>query len=213
MEILKLICGVIIAYLIGSFSSSVWIGRWFYNTDVRTQGSKNAGATNTIRVLGLKAGIIVLLLDVLKGFLAVFIGGLLITTDNLEWRTGYELILGLFAIIGHIFPLYTGFKGGKGVATIVGVLIALYWFIFPFVLGIFIIIFLIWRYISLASIISALCFPIVYLLGCWICPDKFAISLLIFSILVAIFIPVTHKKNIKRLLKHEEPKFDFKKSV
>lgn len=213
MEIIKLICGFILAYLLGSFSSSVWIGRWFYDTDVRTKGSKNAGATNTIRVLGPKAGVIVLLLDVLKGFLAVRLGSFLITTDNLEWEIGYELLLGLFAILGHIFPLYSGFKGGKGVATIVGVLIALYWFIFPFVLGIFIIVFIIWRYISLASIVSAICFPIIYLLFCWIDKEPIAISLLIFSILVAIFIPITHRKNIRRLIKHEEPKFDFKKTV
>ena len=213
MEILKLILGFVFAYLLGSFSSSVWIGRWFHNTDVRTQGSKNAGATNTIRVLGAKAGVVVLLLDVVKGFLAVFLGSFLITTDNPEWDTSYQLLLGLCAVVGHIFPLYTGFKGGKGVATIVGVLIALYWFIFPFIFGVFIFVFFIWRYISLSSIASAVCFPLVYLLFCWVDKEAINISLLTFSILVAVFIPVTHKKNIKRLMKHEEPKFYFKKTI
>jgi len=213
MEILMLILGFCLAYLLGSFSSSVWIGRWFYKTDVRTQGSKNAGATNTIRVLGLKAGTVVLLLDVVKGFLAVFLGSLLFNSDNPEWEIAYELVLGVFAVIGHIFPLYTGFKGGKGVATIVGVLIALYWFIFPFILGLFVVIFLIWRYISLSSIVSAISFPFVYLLFCWIDKEPVAISLFLFSILVAVFIPITHKKNIRRLIKGEEPKFYFKKTV
>ena len=213
MEVLALICGIIVAYLIGSFSSSVWIGRWFYDTDVRTLGSKNAGATNTIRVLGLKAGIIVFLLDVLKGFLVVRIGSMLFNYDSYEWKIAYELVLGLFAVVGHILPLYTGFKGGKGVATIVGVVIGLYWFIFPIVLGIFILVFLIWRYISLASIVSAICFPIVYLLYCWISVEPIAISLLLFSVLAMIFIPFTHRKNIRRLRKHEEPKFYFRKSV
>ncbi len=207
-----MITGAVVAYLLGSIVNSVWIGKAFYGIDVRTVGSKNAGATNTIRTLGTKPGMAVLILDAFKGWLAVFLGnffGCAFSDDALVY---YKLILGVFAIFGHVFPIFAGFKGGKGVATILGVLIALYWNVFPVVFGLFILVLWIWRYLSLASIITAICFPVIY----WVCTrtfgDSFHPALFGFTCSVAAFIPFTHRKNIRRLRKGEESKFKFKKT-
>jgi len=112
---------VLLAYLIGALPSSVWIGMKFYNTDVREHGSGNAGATNTFRVLGKRAGIIVLILDILKAWIAVTLLSSLSGNLNIE----FKLALGLVAVLGHIFPIYIGFRGGKGIASLLGVIIAI----------------------------------------------------------------------------------------
>jgi glycerol-3-phosphate acyltransferase PlsY len=204
------ISGAIIAYLIGSFSASVWVGRAFYSVDVRNEGSHNAGATNTIRVLGLKAGIIVLLLDALKGWGAVVLATLFasgIYSGN--QLVHYQIILGVLAVIGHVFPVFTGFRGGKGVATLVGVVIALFPQTFWIILAWFIIVFALSGFVSLASITSALLFPF---LSIFLFHEK-SLALIVLSILIAVFIPVTHHKNIRRLLKGEEKKLKlWKKS-
>lgn len=204
------ISGAIIAYLIGSFSASVWVGRAFYSVDVRNEGSHNAGATNTIRVLGLKAGIIVLLLDALKGWGAVVLATLFasgIYSGN--QLVHYQIILGVLAVIGHVFPVFTGFRGGKGVATLVGVVIALFPQTFWIILAWFIIVFALSGFVSLASITSALLFP---LISIFLFHEK-SLALIVLSILIAVFIPVTHHKNIRRLLKGEEKKLKlWKKS-
>jgi len=199
---------VIIAYLIGSIPTSVWVGRVFYSVDVREEGSKNAGATNTIRVLGLKAGIPVLIFDIFKGWLAVIIVSFL----NFNELSGDALIylqiaMGVAAVVGHIFPIYVGFRGGKGVATIAGVGLALFPVGLFVVLGIFVICLLISRIVSISSIIAAISFPfiIVFLLG------NPHLPLILLSVGVGMFIPLTHRKNIKRLLKGEESRFSFKK--
>ena len=120
----------LIAYILGSIPSAVWIGKKYYGVDVREQGSKNAGATNTFRVLGKKAGIIVLLMDVIKGVLAVstpyFVNQFLNVNWTYEYLIHIQLIAALSAIIGHVFPLFANFKGGKGVATSLGVIVALH---------------------------------------------------------------------------------------
>lgn len=204
------ISGAIIAYLIGSFSASVWVGRAFYSVDVRNEGSHNAGATNTIRVLGLKAGIIVLLLDALKGWGAVVLATLFasgIYSGN--QLVHYQIILGVLAVIGHVFPVFTGFRGGKGVATLVGVVIALFPQTFWVILAWFILVFALSGFVSLASITSALLFPF---LSIFLFHEK-SLALIVLSILIAVFIPVTHHKNIRRLLKGEEKKLKlWKKS-
>lgn len=204
------ISGAIIAYLIGSFSASVWVGRAFYSVDVRNEGSHNAGATNTIRVLGLKVGIIVLLLDALKGWGAAVLATLFasgIYSGN--QLVHYQIILGVLAVIGHVFPVFTGFRGGKGVATLVGVVIALFPQTFWIILAWFIIVFALSGFVSLASITSALLFP---LISIFLFHEK-SLALIVLSILIAVFIPVTHHKNIRRLLKGEEKKLKlWKKS-
>jgi glycerol-3-phosphate acyltransferase PlsY len=208
-EYLLLIAGGVLAYLMGSFSSAVWIGKWFYDTDVRTQGSGNAGATNTIRVLGTKAGIIVMVLDVVKAWGAVmlatvFAGGRLSPSLLVD----YQIILGALAVLGHVFPVFTGFKGGKGVASLVGVIIALYPpLVFLYVLSWFALVFILTRYVSLASITASVLFAI---LAIFVFHEQNT-YLIVLAALIAVFIPVTHHKNIKRLLKGEESKLTFRK--
>ena len=208
-ETLILLAGGIVAYLMGSFSSAVWIGKWFYNTDVRTQGSGNAGATNTIRVLGTKAGVIVMILDVVKAWGAVmlakvFAGNQLSGSQLID----YQIILGALAVLGHVFPVFTRFKGGKGVASLVGVIIALYSpYIFLLALLWFSMVFIITRYVSLASITASLLFSI---LAIFVFHEQ-NMYLIILAGLIALFIPATHHKNIRRLLKGEESKLTFRK--
>ena len=192
---------VLLAYLIGSVPSSVWIGRSFYGVDVREHGSGNAGFTNTVRVLGWKAGLPVFLIDVLKGYIAVSlvrIGGGFIP-GSISF-INFQLILGAAAVLGHIFPIYVGFKGGKGVATLLGLLLAIQPQVTLICIGIFVLIFLTTRYVSLSSMVAGLAFP---LLNIFVFHTT-AISLIIFSMIVSIMLLLTHQKNIERLLKKEE---------
>lgn len=208
-QYLLLITGGIVAYLMGSFSSAVWIGKWFYNTDVRTQGSGNAGATNTLRVLGTKAGIIVMVLDIAKAWGAVtlahvFAGDILTYSQLID----YKIILGAAAVLGHVFPVFTGFKGGKGVASLVGVILALYSpYIFLIVLAWFVLVVAVTRYVSLASVTGSILFAVLAIVAF----HEQNVYLIVLAALIAIFIPVTHHKNIKRLLKGEESKLTFRK--
>jgi acyl phosphate:glycerol-3-phosphate acyltransferase len=208
-DYLMLILGGIVAYMLGSVSSSVWIGRIFYGIDVREKGSGNAGATNTIRVLGLKTGIIVLLIDTFKAWLAVQLATFFAAGNLLDWQLiNYQIMLGAIAVLGHVFPLYTGFRGGKGVASLVGMVIALYPYAFLAVLVWFAIVFIIFRYVSLASITASILFPFLVIFVF----RETSVSLIILAVMIAIFVPVTHRKNIKRLLKGEELKMNFHSS-
>jgi glycerol-3-phosphate acyltransferase PlsY len=208
-ENLLLITGGAVAYLMGSFSSAVWIGKWFYNSDVRTQGSGNAGATNTFRVLGTRAAIIVMILDIVKAWGAVKLAHVFAGNSLGDLQlVNYQIVLGALAVLGHVFPVFTGFKGGKGVASLVGVILALYSpFIFLIVLVWFAIILIITRYVSLGSITGSILFAILALFAF----HEQNIYLIILAILIAVFIPLTHLKNIKRLLKGEENKLAFGK--
>ncbi|MDD2385726.1 MAG: glycerol-3-phosphate 1-O-acyltransferase PlsY [Bacteroidales bacterium] len=198
----------IISYLIGSFSSAVWYGKWFYKTDVREYGSKNAGATNTLRVLGVKAALPVFITDILKSYLAVqliwFVPDIMTGSEQFYQ---IKLLFGVSAVIGHIFPLYTNFKGGKGVASMLGLVLALHPAAAGLSLAVFSLVFIFTRIVSISSISAALVFPvIIYLLE-----KAEIITLSIFSVIAAILIVITHLKNIKRLLKGEEKKMHFKK--
>lgn len=203
------IIAIILAYLIGSIPSSVWIGRIFFGIDVREHGSGNAGATNTLRVLGNKAGITVLVLDALKGWMAVHLSHIFGNNLTGNYFVDFQLILALFAVLGHVFPVFVGFRGGKGIATLMGIVIAMFPGPVLISISIFLIVFLSTRYVSLGSIITAITFPfIVYFVF-----DIRIISLIVFSILISIFVPITHRNNIKRLIKGKESKISFKKDT
>ncbi len=206
---LILFAGCVLAYLMGSFSSAVWIGKWFYKTDVRTQGSGNAGATNTFRVLGTKAALIVMFFDILKAWAAVMFAPVFAGDSlNAAQLIDYQIVLGSLAVIGHVFPVFTGFKGGKGVASLVGVVIALYSpYIFLIVLVWFALVVATTQYVSIASITAAILFSV---LAIFIFHEQNT-YLIILAALIAVFIPLTHYKNIKRLLKGEESKLSFRK--
>jgi glycerol-3-phosphate acyltransferase PlsY len=202
--VLHFVILIILAYLIGSIPTSVWVGKAFFKIDVRDHGSGNAGATNTIRVLGWKAGLPVFIFDVFKGWLAVMLAGFFLSDQlNNEQMIFLKIALAAAVVIGHVFPMFAGFRGGKGVATLLGVGIALYPVTVWIILGIFIVILLITGFVSLGSLTGAILFPLI---------DIFLfhqdnIWLMGLSVLVAIFIPITHRKNIKRLIRGEESKF------
>jgi len=208
MNILLILIEVILAYLIGSIPTAVWVGKIFYKTDVREHGSGNAGATNVIRVLGYKAGIPVLLFDVFKGWFAVqlvyFFPHEFLSAETINY---IMIALAVAVFSGHVFPVFAGFKGGKGVGTLAGVGIALFPFALLIVLGIFIVILILTRYVSLSSLLGGLSFPFVVV---FICGETNP-GLIVLSILVAILIPLTHIKNIRRLLKGDENKFQFRR--
>ena len=208
MDILLAISLFFMAYMFGSIPTAVWIGKIFYKIDVRDHGSKNAGFTNALRILGLKAGIPVLLLDIAKGFFAVYIFRFFpqdLLTEFTEQL--FPILFGLLALVGHIFPVLAQFRGGKGVATGLGLLLGL----FPLGASLAVVVFLILlftsRYVSLGSISASLSFPVWVLL--WY-PDK-NISLLVFSFLLTSVILFTHRKNIGRLMKGNENRIYFRK--
>lgn len=197
------ILGLLIAYLLGSIPTAVWVGRIFYGKDVREFGSGNAGATNTFRVLGKKAGIPVLLFDILKGSIAVYLACYFVDYhEGTSDFVNYQLVLGIGVLIGHIFPVYVGFRGGKGIATLLGIMIAIHPQAAFSCIGIFLAVFLLTKYVSLGSIISAICFPLLIIL---VFKSEIP-SLVIFSIFIAIMVLVTHQKNIERLLRKNESK-------
>lgn len=206
------ISALILAYLFGSIPTAVWIGKAFYGVDVREYGSGNAGATNTFRVLGKKAGIPVMLIDILKGFtatnLAFFIGAS--TTGGPHSNlVSYQLALGIAAVMGHLFPVFAGFRGGKGIATLFGMVLAVNLHAALLCIVVFIIVLLITRYVSLSSILGGF----TYLIGVAFFYNKYTDNLVvIFGMCICLLILVTHQKNIERLLKGTESKVNlFKK--
>ncbi len=201
---------LLIAYLMGSIPTSVWIGQYFYNIDVREFGSGNSGATNTFRVLGYKAGIPVLIIDVLKGWtsvkLADFISGFPAGSEQL---VNLELVFAVAALMGHVFPVYVGFRGGKGVATLLGIVLALNTTAALISLGVFIVVFVATKYVSLSSIIASFAFPNVVIFAM----DSRVPSMVIFSMFITVIVLVTHQKNIERLLSKRESKITFRKKT
>ena len=201
---------VLLAYLTGAFPSAVWVGKTFYKIDVREFGSGNAGATNTFRVLGKKAGIPVLIMDIFKGWLSVnYISFLTNFPQSEEAIFEVQLAFGIAAVIGHLFPVYTGFRGGKGIATLLGLLVGLNPIAAITSIVVFIIVFLISKYVSLGSILASVAFPVVVF---FILDQKDVNSSLeLFSVFVPILTLITHQKNIERLLRGEETKVKFDK--
>ena len=192
---------IIIAYLIGSIPTALIVSRKFFGVDIRDYGSGNMGATNTFRVLGKKYGSIVMLVDILKGMLAVALYNLLPYYLGHELdRTNFMLALGISAVIGHIFPIYANFKGGKGVATLFGMVLAIQPIIAISCVAVFLVVLFLTRYVSLSSMLGAVMLPICVL---WIWNDD-VVLYRVFAILVAAMVILTHQKNIGRILRGVE---------
>jgi glycerol-3-phosphate acyltransferase PlsY len=203
MSLLMTILMVFAAYLLGSIPSSVWYGIGYLGIDVRKFGSKNAGATNTFRVLGKRAGTVVMLIDVLKGWTATLLALLLYYFGIIgdEQVLTYQFMFGIAAIIGHIFPVYVNFKGGKGVATLLGMVLAIHPELALLCITIFILTLIASQYVSLSSILATLAFPVLLLLGVFGKPE---VSLVIFGFVMFLMVVFTHQKNIVRLLNGSE---------
>jgi glycerol-3-phosphate acyltransferase PlsY len=204
-EILLVIC----SYLIGSIPTAVWVSRYFFDIDIRDYGSGNAGATNTYRVLGPKWGTAVMIVDVLKGLIGTSLFVLLPDYFDEEWaRTNFMIALGLAAVIGHIFPIWAGFRGGKGVATLFGMILAIQPLVAVCCVGVFLLVLYLTRFVSLSSILSGIAFAVFIL---FIFDDEVTLYR-IFSVAVALIVILTHQKNINRILNGTESKVTLLKS-
>lgn len=203
------IAAILAAYLFGSVPSAVWIGQAFYGIDVREYGSGNAGATNTFRVLGTKAGITVMVLDILKGFtatnLAYFIGLSITGPHNSIQFVNYQLALGITAVMGHLFPVFAGFRGGKGIATLFGMVLAVHFQASVVCVSVFLIVLMLTRYVSLSSIAAGFSFPL-SIIFIFHSPLR---SIVLYGMCICVLILITHQKNIERLLKGKESKINM----
>ncbi|MTI21889.1 glycerol-3-phosphate 1-O-acyltransferase [Fulvivirga sp. RKSG066] len=212
MNLVAVGIAAVVAYFLGSVPTAVWFGKAFYNTDVREHGSGNPGATNTFRVLGKKAGTIVMLADITKGMLAASIAVILMNLGYIEesYLVTAKLILGIVAVTGHIFSAFINFKGGKGVATLLGMMVAVHYEVALVCIAVFLITLIISKYVSLASIIGTLTFP-----SLLVFVPRFKSSeplLIIFGFFLFIVIVWTHHKNIRRIVEGEENKTYLLKS-
>jgi len=204
-----ILINVLIAYFIGSIPTAFWVGNYFHGIDIREHGSKNAGATNTFRVLGKKSGWIVLTVDVLKGLVAAtlpywFQSQLVGFKDELLIM---QLSTSFSAVFGHVFPIFAGFRGGKGVATSLGIVIGLNPLAAAICLVVFLLVFIFSKYVSLGAITAALVFPFV---SFFILKNDNQI-MIIFTIVLSFLVIVAHRKNISRLIKGEENKMNLLK--
>ncbi|MBN2423618.1 MAG: glycerol-3-phosphate 1-O-acyltransferase PlsY [Calditrichaceae bacterium] len=207
----ELLLVILTGYLFGSIPTAIIAGKLLKGIDIREYGSGNAGATNVFRVLGWRAGVGVLLIDMLKGFIPVFWLTLLIYQG--EWLVYYQIASAAAAIAGHIWTVFAGFRGGKGVGTSAGVFLALAPMPLGIALACFIIIVALTKYVSLGSILSALIFLLVMLAQRFIFEQYVPDVLIIMALLIVILIWYAHRENIKRLLKGNENKLSFKKKT
>ena len=205
-ELIFIIC----AYLIGSIPTALIVSRKFFNIDIRDYGSGNMGATNTFRVLGSKYGTIVMVCDILKGMAAValynFLPYYLHQGSGLD-RTNFMIGLGLAAVLGHVFPIWANFKGGKGVATLFGMILAIQPIIAISCVGVFLLVLYLTRFVSLSSILAGIMLPISVL---WIW-NEHEVLYRVFALFVAVLIIVTHQKNIGKLLRGVESRIPILK--
>ena len=193
---LSIVLGATMAYLLGSIPSGLWIGRKFFQIDIRQQGSGNLGATNSFRILGKKAGTIVLLMDLLKGSISVLL------LKQMDLHGISPLIIALFAVMGHTYPLFANFKGGKAVATFAGVILAYQPVLFLIGLGIFILTLAISKMVSFTSMLTI---SIGVLLSLYF-QDMVLTTIALFA---DIFIIYRHRTNIQRIFNGTEPKVDI----
>ncbi len=196
---------IIVAYLIGSVSNAVWVSKRFFHLDIREHGSGNAGATNTFRVLGPKAGTFVMLMDMLKGIIAVKLAYLIpfyAAPEHLGELINFQIGLGLAAVVGHIFPVWAEFRGGKGIATLFGMVLAIQPLVALCCVGVFLLMLFLTRYVSLSSILAGIAFPILLI---FIFREQ-ELYYKLFAIAIALMVILTHQKNIGRLLNGREGK-------
>lgn len=201
MDWIRIVAVIVGAYLLGSIPSSVWIGKIFYGVDVRTKGSGNAGTTNTLRVLGAKAALPVFLIDMLKGYVAVYLANY---SGLAESDGGYlylKMGLCLMAAVGHMYPIFAGFRGGKGVATLVGAMFAFTVGGISLALATFVVIVSFSHYVSVGSMVGGLLLPFYAAL----CGDSDP-RLMVFLGIIALLLFYTHRTNIGRLLAGTENK-------
>ncbi len=207
---------VLLSYIVGSIPTSIMLSKWRHGFDIRTKGSGNAGGTNVFRVLGWKSGLFVMTFDAMKGVIATTIVARLFWDPTLPFynRTPFDdftiiqMICGAAAIVGHIWTVFAGFKGGKGIACGAGVLIGIAPTEFAVSIGVFLAVFFAWRYVSLGSIAAAIAFPVSLLIRHNILYDEIHSykTLIFFSIGVAVLLIYSHRKNIQRLLEGTENK-------
>lgn len=193
---------IILAYLIGSIPTAVLVSRRMFGIDIREHGSGNAGATNTFRILGKKAGIFVMIVDMLKGFVAVKLSLLSGYAFGSEQIVNLQVFLGLFAVLGHIFPIWADFRGGKGIATLFGMIVAIQPAVAVSMVGVFMFMLYLTRYVSLSSIVASIAFPIMI----FFIFHEPELSYKLFAIATAFLVVLTHHKNINRLLQGNENK-------
>ena len=194
---------IVLAYLIGSIPTAVWISKYFFNFDIRDYGSGNSGATNTYRILGAKWGTIVMCIDMIKAIVAVKLAFFLpYSFESDIYMVNMQLGLGLAAVLGHIFPIWAEFRGGKGVATLFGMVLGIQPNVALCCVGVFILVLYLTRWVSLSSILASIAFP-VFILVIFNEPEKLY---RVFAITVAMLVLLTHQKNIGRLLKGSENK-------
>jgi glycerol-3-phosphate acyltransferase PlsY len=194
---------IVLAYLIGSLPTAVLVSKFFFGFDIREYGSGNSGATNTYRVLGAKWGTLVMVVDMLKAIIAVKLVFLLpYSFDNDIYLVNMQLGLGLAAVLGHIFPIWAEFRGGKGVASLFGMVLGIQPNVALCCVGVFILVLYLTRWVSLSSILASIAFPI-FILVIFNEPEKLY---RVFAITVAMLVLLTHQKNIGRLLKGSENK-------
>ncbi|WP_276131998.1 glycerol-3-phosphate 1-O-acyltransferase PlsY [Polluticoccus soli] len=199
---------IVIAYLIGSIPTAVWVSKRVYGIDIREHGSGNAGATNTFRILGSKAGSAVMLIDMLKGFVAVKLSILSAYSWGSEPFVNLQVGLGLAAVLGHIFPIWADFRGGKGIATLFGMILGIQPLVAVSLVAVFLFMLMATRYVSLSSISASIAFPLLIL---FIFREP-EMSYRVFAIATACLVVLTHYKNINRLLNGSESKVPlFKK--
>lgn len=207
---INLIIIIILSYLAGSIPTSIIVGKFTKGIDIREHGSGNAGATNVLRVLGWRPALIVVTVDIFKGFAASFwIAELNIFPSSLQLPESLAPILaGMAAVLGHTYTLFAGFRGGKGVGTAAGMLIALFPLAVAVCLPIFALVIILTGYVSLGSILAAVSLPLTLGLFHLTAVREVDLHLFIFSLLIPIFIIFTHRSNIKRLCAGTENRFD-----
>lgn len=195
---------IIIAYLLGSIPSAVWVSKFVYGIDIREHGSGNAGATNTFRILGTKAGSGVMIADMMKGFIAVKLSIFSSYAWTSEPFVNLQIFLGLAAVLGHIFPIWAEFRGGKGIATLFGMILSIHPIVAVSLVLVFVMMLLLTRYVSLSSIAASIAFPVLILFI--FNAQAQELSYRLFAIATAFLVVLTHHKNIGRLISGNESK-------